>query len=176
VARPCRSEIITVEQELLNYLACILQTWTEIFGDSLELMRNLDRSTVKEVELRVPGYSQEDFHYLEDLFSRGKLFSKIKARNDRRHIWENLQKAKKLVPSLFSFFEDIKFDIYGRALTSKNCFNAVVNNGTRMIVLARNTEVNHKLLDATASSVKDSQSYNRPKKKVKGSGRLLMNE
>jgi hypothetical protein len=45
------------------------------------------------------------------------------------------------------------FDVFGRALTHKNCFDAVVKNRTWTIVLARadHIDVNRQLLAATTN-------------------------
>ena len=93
----------------MNYLGHILQVWSGIFGGSLGLMKRLDRFTVAQVERRAPGCSQRDASHLEELFRKRKLFPHIDNINDRRMIWENLQRVKVIVPSLFSFFEDVKY-------------------------------------------------------------------
>jgi hypothetical protein len=51
------------------------------------------------------------------------------------------------------------FDTFGRALSSKNCFDAVVRNGTNTILLSRvaDIDVNRQLLLAVANSLHEIQ-------------------
>jgi hypothetical protein len=65
------------------------------------------------------------------------------------------------------------FDIFGRALTHKNCFDAVVRNGTRIIVLARadQIDINRQLLAATANYMEQAEE-GQPRKKLQARRRF----
>lgn len=65
------------------------------------------------------------------------------------------------------------FDIFGRALTHKNCFDAVIRNGTWTIVLAKadQIDINRQLLAATANYM-DRAEEGQPRKKLQVRRRL----
>lgn len=71
-------------------------------------MRKTDRFTVKTLELRAPQVSADDLSYLKPLFDDGKLFLEITEEGKRRTIWNNIAKIDRLIPSLYTLFEDLK--------------------------------------------------------------------
>jgi len=72
-------------------------------------MQSTGPGTVEALQLRAPGFSQQDLAALETPFRARRLFPAIQNQQYRSEIWNNLQKEKRLIPSLWSFFEDIKF-------------------------------------------------------------------
>ena len=72
-------------------------------------MRRTDRGTVSMLQLKAPGLSREDLAALEKPFQAGTIFPAITDGHHRREIWNNLQNQKRLIPSLWSLFEDAKF-------------------------------------------------------------------
>lgn len=93
----------------MNYFNYILQVWSTILGGSRDLMRCTDRGTVSMLQLRAPGLCQEDLVTLEKPFRAGTIFPAIRDEHHRREIWNNLKNQKRLIPSLWSLFEDVKF-------------------------------------------------------------------
>ncbi len=101
--------MLTLNQKILHYSDHILKVWTAILERHRELMQSTDRDTVKALQLRVSELSEEDLAALKTLFRAEKLFPAIKDSNVRHEIWNNLQKKKRIISSLWSFFEDTKF-------------------------------------------------------------------
>lgn len=72
-------------------------------------MRKTDNLTVQALQLRAPGSSSDDVRVLRRLLEDGILFSKVKDQGKREVIWKNLLSVEGLIPSLYTFFEDLKF-------------------------------------------------------------------
>jgi hypothetical protein len=72
-------------------------------------MRCLDSSTVEKIQSKAPGCSGYDLAILETAFQEGKLFPTVQNPEDRRAIWNNLVSIQVLIPSLYTFFEDLKY-------------------------------------------------------------------
>lgn len=96
-------------QEAANYLRHILEVWHKIFEDKKTLMRLVRSQDVELLQLRAPGYSSHDSSVISKHFREGTIFPGIKKKDDRKRIWENLQSIECLIPSLFSFFADVKY-------------------------------------------------------------------
>ena len=63
--------------------------------------------TVKTVELRAPGVSTLDAKFLGGRILGGIIFSDFN-RQEREIIWKNIVEFKGIIPSLFTFFQDLK--------------------------------------------------------------------
>jgi len=70
-------------------------------------MKNIDQVTVKALELTAPWASTADARILRGKVLGGEVFCSF-SQQEREEIWIQLQTFKDLVPSLYSFFEDIK--------------------------------------------------------------------
>jgi predicted nucleic acid-binding Zn-ribbon protein len=68
-----------------------------------------DKATVEAMQLRIPALCSEDSKFLESLMSEGVLFPRLNNEQKLRHIWSNVLKVKCPIPTLFTFFEDIKW-------------------------------------------------------------------
>ncbi|KAH7111262.1 hypothetical protein B0J11DRAFT_598641 [Dendryphion nanum] len=70
----------------------------------------LDRATVKALELTAPGACRTDFKALIGKVRRGQILGAF-SEGDREAIWSRVLSATvdRLVPSLFSFFEDLNY-------------------------------------------------------------------
>ncbi|OCK76193.1 hypothetical protein K432DRAFT_463895, partial [Lepidopterella palustris CBS 459.81] len=97
------------DERILHYLNHILSTWSTILGGDREMMRLTDRPTVEALGLRAPSASRDDLRFLKNLFDEGVLFSAITNEHQRSHIWRNLTSTWGLIPTLHSFFEDVKY-------------------------------------------------------------------
>jgi hypothetical protein len=73
-------------------------------------MQKMDRSTVKALELTAPGACRADFQALYGKVRSGQILGAFSER-DREDIWDRVLSATVdcLVPSLFSFFEDLNY-------------------------------------------------------------------
>ncbi|KAI9855635.1 MAG: hypothetical protein M1813_009681 [Trichoglossum hirsutum] len=99
---------IKCDEEILHYLDHILKVWSTILGKSLELMALTNQETVEALQLRAPGKSQEDLSILQKFLDNGELFPEI-SQEQRRTIGNNLCKVSVLIPSIYTFFEDVKY-------------------------------------------------------------------
>ena len=72
-------------------------------------MAKTDNLTVKKLELRAPGSSTDDVKVLRQLMKDDILFSAVKDLERRQSILNNLLAIDGLIPSLYTFFEDLKF-------------------------------------------------------------------
>ncbi|KUJ10914.1 uncharacterized protein LY89DRAFT_723432 [Mollisia scopiformis] len=69
--------------------------------------RRVDKATVKEMKRRAPGVSTLDADFLRDqVLSGKKIFSDFSPR-ERKVIWKNILAFKSIIPSLFTFFQDV---------------------------------------------------------------------
>jgi hypothetical protein len=73
-------------------------------------MQKVDRATVKAFELTAPGACRADFQALYGKVRSGQILGAFSER-DREDIWSRVLSATvdRLVPSLFSFFEDLNY-------------------------------------------------------------------
>ena len=92
----------------MSYLEKIFNTWKGIVGEDEKLMKLIDGETIEALELRAPSVSRDRL-YLRGLFEEGMLFKAITDRELREGIWKNLITVRGLIPTLHTFFEDIKF-------------------------------------------------------------------
>ncbi|KAH6699447.1 hypothetical protein EV126DRAFT_342066 [Verticillium dahliae] len=97
------------QEEMCNYLAHILSVWGRIYGGKRSLMYDLDHETLRLLQLRAPGFSSHDLSLVSRYMYEGKVFTSVQSQDDRKHILTNLQTLPCLIPSLHSFFQDIKY-------------------------------------------------------------------
>jgi hypothetical protein len=102
------NEVLRNRQEHLHHVNRIYKAWFSILHGDRELMSLTDSTTVKAVQLRVPGLCTEDAEFLERLMKDGVLWSEIKSPEERQRIWSDLCQIKTPIPSIWSYFEDIK--------------------------------------------------------------------
>jgi hypothetical protein len=93
----------------VHYLKHILIVWSSILPKDQGLLRLADETTVEALQLRVPGLCSEDSEFLEGLMNDGVLFPSVKSQQERQTIWRRLLQVRTLIPSLYTFFEDIKY-------------------------------------------------------------------
>jgi hypothetical protein len=60
------------------------------------------------LQLRVPGLCSDDAEFLERLMNNGVLFPRIKSLEERQRIWQDLRQIKVPIPSIATYFENIK--------------------------------------------------------------------
>jgi len=73
-------------------------------------MQRTDNRTVQEIQSRAPGSSSDDVKALRPLLEDGILWGTVKDLEEREAIWKRLLSLEGiLIPSLYTFFEDLKF-------------------------------------------------------------------
>ncbi|CCD42643.1 hypothetical protein BofuT4_P074450.1 [Botrytis cinerea T4] len=95
-------------EETLHYLEHIRQFWHRIFHGDKNALSRVNNFDVKSLELKAPGYSTHDAQILKGELLSGQIFSNFN-QQEREAIWGELQSIDFLVPSLFTFFEDLKY-------------------------------------------------------------------
>ena len=100
---------LTRLEELTNYLHLIQKVWSGIAGDDLTMMRLIDGVTVKLLESRAPGNSDEDAQLVQEQMHQRSIFGAILDLPLRSRLLTNLLALDKLIPSLHTFCEDTKY-------------------------------------------------------------------
>jgi hypothetical protein len=96
------------EEEILCYLHSIKELWFKLLGSEKDALLMVDEATVKFLELKAPGVSVLDANAVHGKLLTGKIFNRF-SDTDRSNIWMRMQNVEGLIPSLYSFFEDIKY-------------------------------------------------------------------
>jgi predicted nucleic acid-binding Zn-ribbon protein len=68
----------------------------------------VDQQTVERLQLMAPGVSAADSREVHGLVISGQVFSEFTA-EERELIWNKLKAFDRLIPSLYTFFEDFKY-------------------------------------------------------------------
>ena len=68
----------------------------------------MDQVTVRALELKAPRYSKQDAQVLQGQLLSSQIFSAF-SQQEREAIWDELRSNDGLIPSLFTFFEDLKY-------------------------------------------------------------------
>ena len=106
--------------------------WHRILRGDKAALQKVDQVTVRALELRAPRYSRQDALVLEGQLLSGQIFSAF-SRDEREDIWHELCSIDGLVPSLFTFFEDVKY------------LNACADCLKRLVKLSRRDTVSNAL-------------------------------
>jgi hypothetical protein len=85
-----------------------LKIWIGILGNP-EFMQYVDQKTVELLQLMAPGQSEHDLLNLKGPFFSQQLFPGVTDQDQRQVIWQNIQQVPSLIPSLYTFFQDIKY-------------------------------------------------------------------
>ncbi len=91
-------------------------------------MQKVDQATVKALELKAPRLSTLDAKVLRGQVLGGEIFGAF-SEQERVAIWGRLQAVDGLIPSLFTFFEDVKY-----LEACANCVKRLVSLSSRDIV------------------------------------------
>ncbi|OBT39549.1 hypothetical protein VE00_09472 [Pseudogymnoascus sp. WSF 3629] len=84
------------------------ETWSSLVEDDKTAMGKIDHKTVKALELCAPWASTLDAEYLRSEVLEGRLFSAFSF-PERIGIWNRLRMVDGLIPSLFTFFKDVRY-------------------------------------------------------------------
>ncbi|KAA8895228.1 hypothetical protein FN846DRAFT_348382 [Sphaerosporella brunnea] len=101
------------DEEILRYLEWIRMAWFELLENDHHFLTTVDCSTVQALELRAPGLSKIDRREVCKLFemqnnAEWKLSPGCSVES-RARFRQNVLKAKDRIPSLNTFFDDLKY-------------------------------------------------------------------
>ncbi|KAK5065433.1 hypothetical protein LTR84_001271 [Exophiala bonariae] len=96
------------DQEVLHYLEHVREVWHRLLRGDKAALQKVDQDTVKALELRAPRYSRRESLLLYGQMLSGQIFGAF-SREEREEIWLDLRSIDGLIPSLFTFFEDLKY-------------------------------------------------------------------
>lgn len=97
-------------QEILSYLEHIRHTWfVSIFDKDQSLATHADATTISKLQSRAPKVSKCDLKFLGNLMEKGVLFPSIHDGAKRDAIWHRLQLVDVPIPTLDTFFKDIRY-------------------------------------------------------------------
>ncbi|KAH7108733.1 hypothetical protein B0J11DRAFT_390979, partial [Dendryphion nanum] len=96
------------DEQVIHYLEDMKEFWSKLLPGGKASLRRVDRATVKGVELKAPGNSKRDSQVLHGQLLSGQIFSSFSP-EEREDIWNRLRHTDRLIPSLFTFFEDVKY-------------------------------------------------------------------
>lgn len=94
----------------LTYLEHIPDTWKRTCGEDTQVMRKIDEKTVEPLQGTAPGACSHDNASLLTELEGGKIFGNF-SNAERKDIWSRVCAVSRtgLIPSLHTFFEDLKF-------------------------------------------------------------------
>lgn len=96
------------KQELSAYLRRIRHVWSKITNSNSRIMNLVDIATVKHLELRAPAASERDASFTRTCMETEKIFAQVLDPVLRKTIINNVCAVERVIPSLWSFLEDIK--------------------------------------------------------------------
>ncbi len=96
-------------QELSTYLRRVRHVWSKITSSNRRIMNLVDAATVKHLELRAPAASERDANFARTCMDGGKIFAQVLDPLLRKTIINNISAVERVIPSLGTFFEDIKY-------------------------------------------------------------------
>ncbi|PGG96174.1 hypothetical protein AJ79_09706 [Helicocarpus griseus UAMH5409] len=99
---------ITSIEHILNYLGFVKESWSSWVNHDLEAMKKISRDDVERLELMAPGISRVDAKAVCGLVLSGQAFAGF-SQSERMAIWSRMEGFGRLVPSLYTFFEDFKY-------------------------------------------------------------------
>lgn len=95
---------------MLNYLHYIKRTWTYILGDVDEsLLEMTDDTTIRQLECLMPSQSKQDSQIVRNLMDTKAIFPRVTEAATRAKVLDNLLAVDVLIPSLRTFFENLKY-------------------------------------------------------------------
>ncbi|EUC40671.1 hypothetical protein COCMIDRAFT_108213 [Bipolaris oryzae ATCC 44560] len=99
------------DEEMSHYLSRILQVWTKILTcrNTTLPFSAVDAVTVESLELLAPKHSTIDKAFVLSLFERNIVFPSQLDSQIRRDLAENICASEGLIPSLWTFFETLKY-------------------------------------------------------------------
>jgi len=105
------------DEEIRHYLSHIDSAWSYFFDGDTVAMSKLDPSSIEKLQLRSPSNCLKDRQALQPLIEDGSILAGFTLL-ERRENWNRILSYRRLIPSLYTFFEDLKYHrILVRCLT-----------------------------------------------------------
>lgn len=92
----------------MAYLGYISATWTGITAN-IDVRNVVDASSVEQLQSLAPHHSSADAKTIDDMIKTNKIFTTLTGESDRSVVLANLHSIQSMIPSLFTFFEDLKY-------------------------------------------------------------------
>ncbi|KAM0714194.1 hypothetical protein Q7P37_009981 [Cladosporium fusiforme] len=96
------------DEELLAYLTYISEIWRRITAN-VDTSDIVDAGSVEKLQSLAPQHSTADAESISDLVAANKIFTRVTDAGQRGTILANLRSIQDMIPSLFTFFEDLKY-------------------------------------------------------------------
>ncbi|KDN65750.1 putative conserved hypothetical protein [Colletotrichum sublineola] len=132
-------EVISMrcDEPNLHYLKHILNVWTDICGGDRQTMRLIDRQSIERLQGTAPGAFSTDHDELLSHVKSGHILGNF-PEEQRDEIWVRICNVsqQRLIPSLFTFFEDRKF-----LSTAADCMRRLTGVSSKVTVLSRLDEM-----------------------------------
>ncbi|KAH6970370.1 hypothetical protein BKA56DRAFT_441139, partial [Ilyonectria sp. MPI-CAGE-AT-0026] len=93
--------------QVISNLRHIRAIWLRLVRGNEEALQKFSTTDVKALELRCPRFSTHDETVIKRELDQKRLLSKFSPK-ERQAIWTELTAIDCIIPSLFTFFEDIK--------------------------------------------------------------------
>lgn len=114
---------------MICYLEHIRQTFLNLVDGNLDLLSNIDASTVRLIRSRAPKVSAQDLSDLEDEWNKGTLFSTMED-HQRAIVWERLRNVDLPILTLETFFQDILYLEVGQTVMKHLCLSPPKGDST----------------------------------------------
>ncbi|KAJ6018994.1 hypothetical protein N7522_001061 [Penicillium canescens] len=99
---------ICCDEEIVHALTRLLQYWSSLVEHNRTKMLKVDPHTVEILQLLAPGVSSKDRITVKGLVHSGEVFSNF-TQSERASIWKRLKKTEGIIPSLYTFFKDLRY-------------------------------------------------------------------
>ncbi|KAK4982611.1 hypothetical protein LTR50_007666 [Elasticomyces elasticus] len=104
-----RLSTLKCDEELLRHLAHVRSVWQGILDGVEHSPHSVDSRTVSAVQALAPSHSSSDKASIEDAISEGSIFAGVRDEDLRSRVFRNFCSVPGLVPSLHTFFENLKY-------------------------------------------------------------------
>ncbi|KAL2802958.1 hypothetical protein BJX63DRAFT_425661 [Aspergillus granulosus] len=98
----------SADEEVISALAGLREFWSSLVQNKQESMLKIDAGTIERLQLRAPGVSEDDTKTVHGWISSGEAFPNF-TESERIEIWSNLRERKTIIPSLYSFFQNMRY-------------------------------------------------------------------
>ncbi|KAK4997103.1 hypothetical protein LTR66_003421 [Elasticomyces elasticus] len=101
--------MLKCDEELLRYLAHVRSAWHGILDGVEHSSHSVHSRTVSAVQALAHSHSSSDKASIEDGIRGGSIFAGVRDDDSRSRMFRNLCSVPGLVPSLHTFFENLKY-------------------------------------------------------------------
>jgi Protein of unknown function (DUF3723) len=106
-------------KEVLHYLEYIKKFWTNLLDGTGAPNSAIDADTVSALQSRVPGLCIGDRKWLEEQMQSHTIFISVTDAGVRDRLWQKIREVHTIIPTLATFFEDLKYFALCRKVVAK---------------------------------------------------------